>query len=89
MSEETRNHIIGVMKRVDYIPNPSAKSLSTGYTKTILCVIPTLCNEFFNQLVEGSQAVLREADYKVLVFSTTDNIEDFWRQGWTREVLTE
>ena len=59
VSEETRNHIIGVMKRVDYIPNPSAKSLSTGYTKTILCVIPTLCNEFFNQLVEGSQAVLR------------------------------
>ena len=41
VSEETRNHIIGVMKRVDYIPNPSAKSLSTGYTKTILCVIPT------------------------------------------------
>ena len=23
VSEETRNHIIGVMKRVDYIPNPS------------------------------------------------------------------
>ena len=73
------------MKRVDYIPNPSAKSLSTGYTKTILCVIPTLCNEFFNQLVEGSQAVLREADYKVLVFST-DSIEDFWRRVDQRSV---
>ena len=85
VSEETRNHIIGVMKRVDYIPNPSAKSLSTGYTKTILCVIPTLCNEFFNQLVEGSQAVLREADYKVLVFST-DSIEDFWRRVDQRSV---
>lgn len=85
VSEETRNHIIGVMKRVDYIPNPSAKSLPTGYTKTILCVIPTLCNEFFNQLVEGSQAVLREADYKVLVFST-DSIEDFWRRVDQRSV---
>lgn len=79
VSEETRNHILEIMRKVDYIPNPSAKSLSTGYTKTILCVIPTLCNEFFNQLVEGSQAVLREADYKVLVFST-DSIEDFWQR---------
>ena len=26
VSEETRNHIIGVMKRVDYIPNPPPKA---------------------------------------------------------------
>lgn len=85
VSEETRNHILGVMKRVDYSPNPSAKSLSTGYTKTVLCVIPTLCAEFFNQLVEGSQSVLREADYKVLVFST-DSIEEFWRRVDQRSI---
>ena len=35
--------------------------------------------------MEGSQAVLREADYKVLVFST-DSIEDFWRRVDQRSV---
>lgn len=76
VSAQTREKINRVIQRADYIPNPSAKSLSTGQTKTIMCVIPTLCNEFFNQIVEGSQKVLGEAGYKLLVYSVNDSDTD-------------
>ncbi|MBU5435773.1 LacI family DNA-binding transcriptional regulator [Pseudoflavonifractor sp. MSJ-37] len=69
VSPETRARILEVIRKTDYVPNPSAQSLSTGQTRTIACVVPTLRNEFFNQLVEGSQKVLAQANYRVLVYS--------------------
>lgn len=73
VSPETRERIMKVIHKMDYVPNPSAQSLSTGQTWTIACIVPTLRNEFFNQLVEGSQKVLGNANYKVLIYSTNND----------------
>lgn len=69
VSPETRERILKVIRKLDYIPNPSAQSLSTGQTRTVACVVPTLRNEFFNQLVEGSQKILAQSNYKLLIYS--------------------
>ncbi|MBS6217474.1 MAG: LacI family DNA-binding transcriptional regulator [Clostridiales bacterium] len=69
VSPETRERILKVIRQLDYVPNPSAQSLSTGQTRTVACVVPTLRNEFFNQLVEGCQKVLLQANYKLLIYS--------------------
>lgn len=77
VAEATRVKIEGIIKEYGYTPNPSAQSLSTGMTKTVACVVPDLRNEFFVQLVEGSQAVLAKAGYRLLIF-TTEKKTGFW-----------
>ena len=73
VSDETRNRILEIISKLDYVPNPSAKSLSTGKTRTVACIMPTLRNEFFNQLVEGCQKVLSYANYRMLIYSMNNN----------------
>lgn len=69
VSPETRERILETIRELNYVPNPSAQSLSTGLTHTVACVVPTLRNEFFNQVVEGCQKVLMASGYKLLVYS--------------------
>lgn len=69
VSPATRERIMETIKRLNYVPNPSAQSLSTGQTHTVACVVPTLRNEFFNQVVEGCQKVLMTSNYRLLVYS--------------------
>ncbi|NCE65818.1 LacI family transcriptional regulator [Pseudoflavonifractor sp. 524-17] len=69
VSPATRDRITQVVRRMGYVPNASAQSLSTGQTRTIACVVPTLSNEFFSQLVEGSQKVFSMAGYKLQIYS--------------------
>lgn len=71
VSPETRARILETIERLNYVPNPSAQSLSTGLTHTVACIVPTLRNEFFNQVVEGCQRVLMAAGYRLLVYSLT------------------
>ncbi len=70
VSAATRKKIMGVVNDMGYTPSPSAQSLSTGQTRTVACVVPTLRNEFFGQLVEGCQQALGRRGYQLLVFST-------------------
>lgn len=85
VSPETRTHILEIIRRAEYVPNPSAQSLSTGQTHTIACIVPTLRNEFFNQLVEGSQKVLWYAGYKLLIYSI-NNDPNFWEKVDQRSI---
>jgi DNA-binding LacI/PurR family transcriptional regulator len=71
--ESTRKRILDTIEEMDYVPNPSAMSLSTGRTGTIACVVPTLRNEFFNQLVEGCQRILAYSGYKLLIYSAANS----------------
>lgn len=70
VSPTTRQRILETIRELNYVPNPSAQSLSTGLTHTVACVVPTLRNEFFNQLVEGCQKVLTASNYRLLVYSS-------------------
>ena len=77
VSEETRNKILKIMREAKYMPSPSAQSLSTGQTRMIGCMVPSLHNAFFAQLAEGCQRVLTQHGYRMLVY-TTDHESDFW-----------
>lgn len=79
VASDTREVINAIIEQQGYSPNPSAQSLSTGMTKTVACVMPDLRNEFFIQLVEGCQAVLDKAGYRMLIY-TTEKRSDFWNK---------
>ena len=40
---ETRERILKVIRQLDYVPNPSAQSLSTGQNRTVDCARRCCC----------------------------------------------
>ncbi len=79
VSAETRKRIMDIVNANEYTPSPSAQSLSTGQTRMVACVVPTLRNEFFNQLVEGCQQTLLRHGYQLLVYATNGEPDFFDR----------
>lgn len=77
VSEKTKKQIMDVIQDRSYKPSPTAQSLSTGQTHMVACIVPTLRNEFFNQLVEGSQKAFAQHGYQLLTYSTNNDV-DFW-----------
>jgi len=79
VAPKTLSKIRSIMEQKDYSPNPSAQSLSTGHTKTVACVVPTLKNEYFNQLAEGCQSALAAQGYRMLIYTMQDDVS-FWEK---------
>lgn len=73
----TREKIMRIIEKKDYVPNPSARSLSTGTTRTIGCVVPNLGNIYFTELVHGCQEILNKLGYHLLIYKT-EGETDFW-----------
>lgn len=85
VSEKTRQKVMKIILDSKYVPSPSAKSLSTGFTQMIGCIVPSLHNAFFAQLVEGCQRVLSRKNYHILIH-TLEYGADFWNNFNQRSV---
>jgi LacI family transcriptional regulator len=59
------------MARLGYVPNHAAKSLRSGFTRTIGLVIPDIANPYFAELAKGVEDAAAEHGYSV-VFSSTN-----------------
>lgn len=58
-----------VAERMNYHPDPSAAALAAGRTHTIAMAVPLLGAWYFSQVMAGSEAVLSEAGYDLLLFT--------------------
>ena len=70
VSEETRNKILEAAKRLNYIPNSLARSLSTKKTYTIGFIIPDIENPFF------SASLYQALKFKISLHMTSTKIFD-------------
>ena len=61
ISEETRQHVLQVMRELDYRPNRVARSLATAQTQRIGVVIPSYSSAYFGAILDGSESVLWES----------------------------
>lgn len=68
--EETRQRVEQAMRELDYVPNPSARSLSLGTAHIIALVVPDISNSFYSELTRGVQDVCNARGYNVLIYST-------------------
>ena len=70
---ETRLRIDEVARRLRYVPNRAAQSLSTRRTRTIGVLLPDLHGEFFSEVIRGiDQAVQRSGWHMLLSSSHND-----------------
>lgn len=69
-SIETEKKIQDAIIKLEYHPNPIARSLVTKKTNMIAVVIPDICNFFFQDFSKGAENVCNKRGYRLLLCST-------------------
>lgn len=70
IAEETKAKILERVKRLNYRPNLTARSLVTGRSSLVGLVVPDLIHPFFAEIAKGLSAKLREKNYFLIVSSS-------------------
>jgi LacI family transcriptional regulator len=75
ISEATRERILKRMKELDYQPNMTARSLTTGRSFILGLIVPDLLNPFFTELANSLSGALRNRSYGLILTSSEDSPE--------------
>lgn len=73
VSEKSTRRVMDAVKKLNYVPNSMARSLSTSVSTSIGVVVPDINNPFFSNVVKGVTSVADEKGYQVLLYSTDEN----------------
>lgn len=73
ISEETRNKVNELARKLNYNPNPIALSLRSSRTRTIGLVIPEIVHHFFSSVISGIEDVAYDAGYNVMIYQSNES----------------
>jgi len=74
---ETREKVLSACAKLDYVPNPAARTLSTNRSKTIAVIIPTIEHSVFAKYITGIEQTLNQRGYSlVMAISNADPEEE-------------
>jgi LacI family transcriptional regulator len=59
LREDTVQHILAIARKIGYVPNHTARALSTGRYANVALIVPDISNPFFPPLIQAAQ---RRAD---------------------------
>jgi len=69
VSDATRQHVLNVIKELDYSPNPVARRLSSGKALTIAVTVPFFTRPAFSERLNGVMSGLSQSPYDLLVYN--------------------
>jgi len=80
VSEDTREQVMAVVRRLDYHPNAAARSLAAGRTRVLGVVIPTgvsslFTDPYFPLLVQGVASACNAHDHAVMLWLAEPEFE--------------
>jgi LacI family transcriptional regulator len=75
ISEKTKKIVIEYAEEHNYRPNPIAKSLKQGNSKSIGIVVSTIDNQFFSQVINGIESIAYSKGYNVIITQTHESFE--------------
>lgn len=75
ITEATRNRVLEVVKKYNYLPNAMAGSLVTQRTHIIGLVLPDITNPFFPGIARGAEDKANEKGYSIIFCNTDDKLE--------------
>jgi DNA-binding LacI/PurR family transcriptional regulator len=75
VSEQVRERVLRVAKKLDYRPNVLARSLKQQRLNTVGVMLPDIANPFSAELVAGIQEVLAEAGYSAFLATAGRSVE--------------
>lgn len=75
ISEATKKKVVFMAEKMNYQPNPFARSLRENKSKTIAVIMPERMSSFFAKVIDGIEVVTQEHGYHLLVYSTHEDVE--------------
>lgn len=75
VNQDTRERIYAVAKRLNYMPNASARSLSAGRTDVIGVLLPLAHGEFFSVLIRGVDEAVVDANREMLIAGSHNDLD--------------
>jgi len=73
ISEETRERVLKVARRLNYQPNRYARALTTNRSYLIAIVVPDLTHSFFAEMSRGIEVLTKAAGYQNLICNTDED----------------
>lgn len=75
ISEKTKKLVNDYATQNNYSPNPIAKSLKQGHSKSIGIVVSTIDNSFFSQVINGIESVAYNKGYNIIITQTHESYD--------------
>ena len=75
ISEKTKKRVNEYAIQNNYSPNPIAKSLKQGHSKSIGIVVSTIENSFFSQVINGIESLAYQMGYNVIITQTHESYD--------------
>jgi LacI family transcriptional regulator len=75
ISEETRNQVKELARKLNYEPNALALSLRRNKSNTIGIIIPEIVHHFFSSVISGIEDVAYDSGYTVMVCQSNETYE--------------
>ncbi|MGC9397557.1 MAG: LacI family DNA-binding transcriptional regulator [Anaerolineae bacterium] len=69
VSETTRQHVLEIIEKLDYKPNPVARRLSLGKTLTVAVIVPFFTRPAFSERLNGVVSLLSQSPYDLLIYN--------------------
>jgi len=70
MSEKTKQRIKLAVSKLDYVPNPIARSLKMDKTKTIGVIVRDITGFYTSRTIRGIDDYCKTSEYNVLIYNT-------------------
>ncbi|MBP3412144.1 MAG: LacI family DNA-binding transcriptional regulator [Oscillospiraceae bacterium] len=75
VSEKSTKKVMDAVRKLNYVPNSTARSLSTSLSRSIGIVVPDINNPFFSKILQGVTAAADEQGLQVVLYSTDEDTE--------------
>lgn len=73
VSDETRKHVLAVIKQLDFRPSGIARSLATRQSGTLGLIVPDITNPFFADIACGVEHLAYAQNYHVFLCNAEEN----------------
>lgn len=70
VKKETRDHILAVAKKLNYVPNAFARNLKKRESRLIGLISASLDNPFYGEVIKAISREAKKRDYSILLFDT-------------------
>ncbi|MGH3486381.1 MAG: LacI family DNA-binding transcriptional regulator, partial [Actinopolymorphaceae bacterium] len=71
----TRQRILDAAAEMGYRPNPIARALPSGRTRTLGLLVPDITNPFFLDLIRGAERAAAAAGYTLVLADTAESTD--------------
>jgi LacI family repressor for deo operon, udp, cdd, tsx, nupC, and nupG len=67
VSQSTRSRVEQAAIEIGYLPNTSGRSIKRSDTRTLLVIVPDICDPFFSEIIRGVEVTAANYGYLVLI----------------------